>query len=252
MTQELQSVKNTLLILKCFTVEKSKWRVTELSKQTGLSKSAVSRTLNTLANEGFVRKAKDQQSYLLGLSLLTLAGVALSSITIQQELSPILSQLVVKTNESGHIAVLDDWEIIYIFKEESASHTKMKTHLGRRNPAHATSSGKLLLAFQDPSPLDKLSERTLTAYTPSTIVNPLQFAEELGKIRQAGFAYSKDELTVGVSSLAVPVRDYTETVVASISLVGDSQRLNPQKVQQLVPLLKKAAKDSSRRIGFWN
>ncbi|MBL1223609.1 IclR family transcriptional regulator [Enterococcus sp. BWR-S5] len=251
MSQELQSVKNALIILKCFSTEKSKLRVTEISTLTKLSKSTVSRTLATLASEGFVRKSSDGQAYVLGLAILSLAGITLSSMRIQQELAPALSQLVVRTNESGHIAILDGMEIVYIQKDESSIHTKMKTHLGRRNPAHATSSGKLLLAYQEPSFWDKIIENKLTAYTADTITNPFKLKEELAQIRSSGVAYSKNELTENVSSIAVPVRDYTGTVVASISLVGATTRFTTKKINELIPLLKQAAMESSKNLGYW-
>lgn len=251
MSQELQSVKNALQILQCFSTEKSKLRVTEISKQTNLSKSTVSRTLATLASEGFVRKSSDSQSYVLGLTILSLAGITLSSMEIQQELAPALNQLVVRTNESGHIAILDGMEIVYIQKDESSIHTKMKTHLGRRNPAHATSAGKLLLAYQEPAFWEKIIENNLMAYTADTITNPFKLKEELKQIRASGFAYSKDELTENVSSIAVPVRNYTGTVVASLSLVGSTARFTTKRISELVPLLKQAAKESSRNLGYW-
>lgn len=251
MSQELQSVKNAGTILKCFSVEKNKLRVSEIAQQTGLAKSTVSRTLATLKNEGFVRKAADGQAYVLGLSILSLAGVALSSMRIQQETAPALSQLVVRTKESGHIAILDGMEIVYIQKEESAIHTKMKTHLGRRNPAHATSSGKLLLAYQDEAFLEKFMKNNLEAYTSSTITNPYKLMEELKKIETSGYAYSKDELSEDVSSIAAPIRNYTQTVVASLSLVGSTSRFTPKRINEMIPLLTQAAKESSRNLGYW-
>lgn len=251
MSQELQSVKNALIILKCFTVENDRLQVTEISQLTGLAKSTVSRTLSTLMSEGFVRKSKDNKTYILGLSILNLAGIALSSIRIQQELSPTLSQLVMRTNESGHIAILDGKDIVYIQKEESIVHTEMKTYLGRRNPAHATSSGKLLLAFQDTAYTDKILKEQLVACTTSTITNPLKLREEMQKIRVNGFSYSKDELTEGVSSLAVPVRDYTNSVVASIALVGATSRFTTKKINDWVPMLLQASKASSKQLGYW-
>ncbi|EUJ26760.1 IclR family protein transcriptional regulator [Listeria floridensis FSL S10-1187] len=250
MTQELRSVKNALTILKCFSPEKNTLGVTEISNMTGLAKSTVSRTLATLAQEGFVRKATDQQSYILGFAIINLAGISLSSMRIQQEVSPALSQLVVHTNESGHIAILDGMDIIYIQKAESSIHTKMKTHLGSRNPAHATSSGKLLLAYQGDQTVAGLSENPLPAYTSETITNPYKLKEELETIRQNRFAYSKDELTEGVSSVAVPVIDYTGIVVASIALVGATARFTPKKISEFASLLKQAARESSHNLGY--
>lgn len=251
MVQELQSVKNALTILKCFTADNNRLRVTEISRQTGLAKSTVSRSLTTLANEGFVRKSSEDQSYLLGLTVLNLAGIALSSMRIQQEASPALGQLVVRTNESGHIAIMDGLDVVYVQKEESSVHTKMQTHLGRRNPAHATGSGKLLLAYQDQAFLDKFFRKNLVAYTSSTITNPIKMKDELNRIRASGYASAKDELTDGVSSLAVPIRDYSECVVASLALIGSTKRFTPRKIMELIPLMNAAAKEASRNLGYW-
>ncbi|MGC6768446.1 IclR family transcriptional regulator [Enterococcus sp. LJL128] len=250
MSSELQSVKNALLILKCFSADQPKLRVTELSERTGLAKSTVSRSLTTLASEGFIKKASDNQSYMLGLSIINLAGVALSAMRIQQEVSPALSQLVVRTGESSHIAILDGLDTVYIQKEESITHTKIQTHLGKRNPSHATSSGKILLAFQEQSFQEKYFDMPLNAFTPQTITNPFQLREELKKVKKAGFAYSKDELTEGVSSLAAPVWDYSGSVVASLGIVGATTRFSTKKIREFVPLIIDASKAASENLGF--
>lgn len=155
----LSSVKNALRILKCFTMDKPERKVSELSQSLGLNKSTVSRTLSTLASEGFVYKDPETQKYRLGLSILTLSGIVNSNIDVYRESQPILVNLVDTLGETAHISVLDQLEVIYLSKVECNHPVRFLTHVGRRNPLYCTSSGKVLLAYSNERLLEKVVEK---------------------------------------------------------------------------------------------
>ena len=93
----LSSVKNALRILNSFTMDEPEKKVTDISTELGLNKSTVSRTLATLASEGFVDKDPETKKYRLGLSILTLSGILNSNIDVYRESQPILNRLVEQT-----------------------------------------------------------------------------------------------------------------------------------------------------------
>ena len=251
MSQEIKSLINATTLLKLFTIDRPYLRVTDLAELSGLSKGAVSKIMRTLASQGIVKPVA-KKGYTLGLTLINFAGVALTSNNIQESISPILNKITFKLNLDSHVAILDRFDTVYLQKESGSSHTKIKTSLGGRNPAHCTSSGKVLIAYESQHYRESLINNGLNTFTERTIVNPLQLEKELAQIRQKEVAISIDELTPGVSSVAVPIRDYTNQVIASLTIVGASTRFTKSKLQEYIPFLQQAGRDASEELGYYH
>lgn len=250
MSQYIQSVINAMKLLMLFSVEKPYLTVTEIALKTGLTKGAVSKIMATLASEGFVTK-EPKKGYSLGYTIVNLAGVALTKNKIREFISPILNQVTLDLKEDSHVSVLDGFEIIYLQKIYSYKHSAAKTVLGGRNPAHCTSSGKILLAYKSESFIKRLVEHGLKSYTEHTISNPIKLQKELQFIRNNGYSISIDELTNGISSLAVPIKDYKNQVVASLSIVGSSKLLTYDKITSYISYLKQAGDRASEQLGYY-
>ncbi|MBP2077521.1 IclR family transcriptional regulator [Oceanobacillus polygoni] len=248
--QRLSSVTNALRILKSFTTFEPSKRVTELSESLGLAKSTVSRLLSTLASEGFVIKNKNTNEYQLGLSVLTLGGIVTNNLEVHKEAAPVLNKLVNDTGETAHLAIMDELDTIYIHKEECNHPVRILTHLGRKNPAYCTSSGKVLLAFGDKQNVEKVIENGLVAHMKNSITNPDKLHQELELIRQQGYAISTEELTEGTRSVAAPIKDHTGKVVSAITIVGPIQRMKDNKIPVLSKAVMEAGKDASERLGY--
>ena len=84
----LSSVKNALRILNSFTMDEPEKKVSDISSSLGLNKSTVSRTMATLASEGFVFKDPETKKYRLGFSILTLSGIINSNMDMFENHSP--------------------------------------------------------------------------------------------------------------------------------------------------------------------
>lgn len=248
----LSSVKNALRILRSFTMEEPEKKVSDLATLLGLNKSTVSRTMSTLASEGFVYKNPETNKYRLGFSILTLSGIVNSNMDIYRESIPVLNKLVESTGETSHISIMDHLDVIYVHKVECNHPVKVLTHVGRRNPLYCTSSGKILLAYsKDEHLLEKVIEGKLKKFTKNTITNPKHLKEHLKEVRENGYAYTVEEYTEGVSSIAAPVYDYQGHVIAAIAIVGPKQRIQSQKVNSLAKRVISAANDISYRMGYW-
>lgn len=246
----LSSVSNALRILKSFSTFEPTKRVSELATALGLAKSTVSRLLTTLAHEGFVEKDPRTGEYRLGLAVLTLGGIVTNELEIHKETSPVMHELVIETGETAHLAVLDGLSTIYIHKEECSHPVRILTHLGRKNPAQCTGSGKVLLAYDEDNLVEEIIEQGLKAYTPKSITDPVKLREEMAWIREQGYAVSTEELTEGTRSVAAPILDYTGKVVASINVVGPIQRMKDYKIPDIARKVKRAGKEASERLGY--
>ncbi|WP_174614494.1 IclR family transcriptional regulator [Virgibacillus ihumii] len=248
--QLLSSVTNALRILKSFSTFESTKKVGELAESLGLAKSTVSRLLATLASEGFVKKDEKTNGYSLGLSVLTLGGIVINNLEIHSEAAPVLNKLVNDTGETAHLSILDGLDNIYIHKEECTHPVRILTHVGRRNPAYCTSSGKVLLAFDDGNTVEEIIDQGLVAYTENSITDPDKLRNELETIHDQGYAVSTEELTEGTRSVAAPIRDYTGKVVSAITVVGPIQRMADNKIRDIAKKVKEAGNEASERLGY--
>lgn len=246
----LSSVTNALRILKSFSMDEPEKKITDLATTLGLGKSTVSRLMATLANEGFVDKNPETQRYRLGLSILSLAGVCTSNFEIHQEAMPVLHKLLEKTGETSHLAILEGEEVIYLHKVESNHPVRAFTHLGKRNPAYCTSSGKVMLAYSDPKMVESVISKGLEPYTKNTITDPDKLRKVLAEIREQGYAISSEEIFEGVTSIAAPVRDYTGKVIASVNIVGPLQRLNRNTIPSNIKKVVAAGNEISEKLGY--
>ena len=138
---------------------------------------------------------------------------------------PIIKNLVEKCRETSHLTVFKDGEIIYLCKIESRDSTELESHSGLHNYPHCTSSGKLLLAHDDPSHVEALLKNELTKFTSKTIIDPTLFQNELASIRKNGYSVSVGEYRDDITSVSAPIRDYMGKVIAAINLVGPSNRI---------------------------
>jgi len=248
--KSLSSVSNALRILNCFTRENSERRVTDISLELGIGKSTVSRLLTTLLNEGYVRKNNETRKYELGLRILTLHNTLMFNLEIIKEARPILKNLANETLEAVQIAELEDLNVIYVDQIKSIHPTKILAHIGRVNPVHCTSSGKLLLAYQNQDKIDDILKNEFKKYTKYTITNPNILLKELKEIKEKGYCISVNEFIENVISISAPIVDVHKNIIAAVSVVGPTQRINGKKISNFTNKVIEAGKEMSRRINY--
>jgi len=247
----LSSVKNALRILRSFSMDEPEKKIGELAESLGLNKSTVSRTMSTLASEGFVFKDPESKKYRLGLTILSLSGIVHTHMDIFRESQPVLNKLVQELDETVHISILDNNEVVYLQKIECNHPVRFLTHVGKRNPPYSTSSGKVLLAFAKPEIVDQVIENGLNPYTKNTITDPNKLREHLAEIKNNKYAFSIEEYSLGVNSVAAPIYDYRGKVIAALTVVGPKQRIQPYKLQIYSKKVIDASLEISNRMGYW-
>ncbi|WP_394233956.1 IclR family transcriptional regulator [Niallia oryzisoli] len=251
-TNYYSSVTNALRILKSFSEENPEVTVKQLSETLGLSTSVTSRLLSALTKEGFVYKIKGTQKFRLGTSVLSIGGVLISSLEIHKEAMPHLERLVSLTGETSHLSFLENNHTVYLCKVDCGNPVPTKTHLGRNNPLHCTSTGKILMAYDHYDVFDTVITEGLVEYTPYTITNPETLKAQLKKIRMEGYAVDMEEHSLGVASVAAPIRDYTNRVIAAVNIVGPIQRVNSKTIPLLSKHVKSIAESISQEMGYFN
>jgi DNA-binding IclR family transcriptional regulator len=221
----------------------------EVSSHLGTSKSTAHRYLTTLEELAVVER-DEKDHFRLGLKLIELAGAFLSDHNLRNVSEPFLSEVAAQTQETVHLAVPSMNEVVYIAKVDSPHSIRMDSRIGVRMPMYCTSLGKAILAHY---PLDRVGEiirEGIPARTLHTITSSQALRAELERVRAQGFATDDQENEIGVRCVGAPIFDYTTKVIGAISVSGPASRLSKERCLELGPLVKDAALEVSRRMGY--
>jgi IclR family transcriptional regulator, KDG regulon repressor len=246
----IQAIERAVAILNAFTMDDPELGVTELAERVGLHKSTVHRFMVNLEAAGLVERNPRSGRYRLGLHIFELGGLVMQQMNLWDEALPFLESLVRDTGETGHLAVLDGGEAIYIERVEARRALRVPSAIGRGYPAHATNLGKVLLAdLPRERVAEIIAERGLAAYTPNTITDMAGLEAELERIRSRGYAVDNEEYDEGLRCIGAGVRDHSGHVVSALGIGGPVTRITPERVEELAGLVTAAADGLSRRLG---
>lgn len=244
----VQSVDRALTILEQL-ARHGEAGVTEIAGELGVHKSTAFRLVATLEAHRLVEQTEDRGKYRLGVGLLRLAGATTARLDLVQEARPVCRQLAADTGETVNIAVLSESSALYLDQVAGSSALQPHNWVGQHIPLHATSNGKVLLSGLDRRQLDNVLSK-LTAYTPSTITAKSKLRAELDQVREQGYALAVDELEVGLTAAAAPIRNAHGDTVASMSVSGPTFRVNDERIDEVVQAVVAAAEEVSRRLGW--
>ncbi len=219
-----------------------------------MSRSTTHRYVITLVALGYVEQGASRK-YRLGLRVTDLGMAALNSSGLRENAQYKMETLVRRTNFTASLAVLDGIDIAII--ERVPSHRRgyqksVNVNVGSRLPVAVTSMGKLLLAHLPESEKNtRLAEIKLRRHGPNTIMTKTALRGEIVGIRDANLATDDEESESGFYSIAAPVRDTSNEVVAALSLLAPQSVIDlPQLVSALGPHLISAADEISGRLGY--
>jgi len=245
-----QAVLRAVALLKAFTQERPEPSLGELSRAVGLHKTTTYRLLSALESEGLVERTPARDGYRLGPAVLALGGLALGAGGLRAASRDELQVLAAETRETATLEVLVGGDVL-ILDETVGSHViGAVPSVGTRWPAHATSTGKVLLAHLPEARLAALLAAPLPALTGKTLTQPPALRRELERARERGYAVAVEELEQGFVALAAPVRDAGGSVVAALSVGGPKARLNAVRVAAVARILPVSAARVSARLGF--
>ena len=219
---------------------------TEIARRTGISASTVSRQLGTLARLGLVEHTPASGRYRLGVRILRLANAVLGRLDLRDVARPRLEELVHRVGETATLSIPGDGDAITVDFVPSEHYLQGVTRLGRPSLGHASSAGKVMLAFGNvPLPRGKL-----TSYAPRTITDPAALAEEIARVREQGWAEAVEEREVGLSAIAAPVWGASSELAAVVALQGPTSRFDESAMSAALPLLLDCAKTISLALGW--
>lgn len=237
----VQSLERGLAVIRAFDAEHRELSLSEVARGAGLTRAAARRFLLTLVQLGYVTSAEGRFS--LSPRVLELGYAYLSSLSLTEVAEPHMEELVSSVNESSSISVLDDTDVVYVVRVPTRRIMSITLSVGTRLPAYATSMGRVLLAALPPDELEaRLDRIQLRPLSPHTITNRAEFRDVLTRVAKQGYAAVDQELEEGVRSVAVPIRDASDTVVAALNVSVHASRSTMAAMRRdFLPLARRAA-----------
>ena len=245
----IQAVAHALDVLEQFHTD-AELGVTELSKRLTLHKNNIFRILATLESRGYIEQNRSTENYRLGTQCLQLGQTYIQHMGLLQQAKPVMLDVVQTCRETVYVTVMRQGKVVPIDMVEPDQAVRIVSHIGESLPLHCTAVGKVHLAFETGEEAQRSLPDSLDVHTEKTITDHGTLKSQLSEVFQNGYAIENGEHLADVQTVAVPIRDYTRTVVGSLAVSGPAYRIGTERLQQeLVPLVIQAGKDLSSRLG---
>ncbi len=224
--------------------------VTEIANELGIHKSTAYRLLTTLRDRGLVDQEPATEKYRLGFGLVLLASTVTADLDVLRCARPVCERLSERTQETVTVAVLEGDDAVVIHQTISRSSALSVDWTGRHTPLHATAAGKVFLFHMPEDQRRRLLRRPLERYTERTIVDPATLLEHVEVVGRDGYASTVEELEVGLNAVGAPIRASDGAVAGAVSVSGPAFRLPVEEIPRVGDLVKGAAAEISRCLGF--
>jgi DNA-binding IclR family transcriptional regulator len=225
--------------------------VSEVAAELEVHKSTAFRLLAALEERTLVEQNSDRGKYQLGFGIQRLASAIPVRLGLVRQARPMLDELAAQLGETVNLAVLREHYAVNVAEALGPAAISAQSWMGQLTPLHATSSGKILLAHLDQAQRDEVLDTSgLPRLTPATITSRSTLEKQLHQALRDGYASSFEEYEVGLTAVAVPVRDHTGEVIAAVSVSGPAFRLVPSRIPEVTAALQVGGGQISRRMGY--
>jgi IclR family pca regulon transcriptional regulator len=218
-----------LAVIRAFSSGHAALTLSDIARSADIPAATARRCLLTLEELGYV--TRNGRNFLLRPKVLELGAAYLESMNIEHVTRTHLEELAGNTSDSAALCVLDGVEIVYVARASVRTLVRLEAHVGSRFPAHATSTGRVLLAGVSAQRLQHYFRTArLESLTERTVTDPIRLAQLIDSAGRRGYSAVEDELAYGVIALAVPVFDQEGRVVAALNTSSHSRRISKAKL----------------------
>lgn len=246
-----QSVEKACRVIQLFEEKTPELSMKEIAERFETTPTTILPILRSLEEAGYLRRDEETKKYRLGLRFLEIGNRVISGLNIQEEAKDILTDLSYAYSVNAHLGILDDSDIIYLFRICPVARSITDSYVGRRVPAHATALGKSILAFSDEITRNRfLKNCTWEKLTPKTISTATALKKEWLSIQKSGLALDDEENQAGCFCIAAPVFDYTGKPCGAVSVAISTVRITAKLKKTLSEEVRKAALKISERLGY--
>lgn len=245
------ALERGLRILSEFSRDNRTLSAPELARRFKLPRSTVFRLLTTLENLGFIERTNGGREYGLGVAVLRMGFEYLASLSLNELGLPLLDRLSGEVRYPCNLVVRDGRSIVYVAKVSPPSHFVSSVNVGTRLPAHATVLGRVLLGdLSLPELRDLYPEGHLQASSKKTPGTVTELFDLVQADRERGWVMGEGFFESNISTIAAPVRDHTERVVAALGMTVTSSRIDEDRSEELIRLVRAAADELSALLNY--
>lgn len=248
----VQSLERALTLLNILSDHPDGIQISRLAEKTGLSKSTIHRLLSTLLNMKYVTQDPKTEKYGLGYQVMYLSRNMTANSGLISSARPILELLCEDINETIHLCVEDNSEVVYIDKIESSQTIRMYSRIGSRNPMYCTGVGKILLSGMNE---EEFKQATVSIdffkKTAKTIDSLEELQKEIERVKKQQYALDNIENEEGIRCIAAPICDFSGKIVASFSVSGPVHRITMERIHdELIRKMRETSKKISQQLGY--
>jgi IclR family acetate operon transcriptional repressor len=225
--------------------------VREVSRETGMDKSAVSRLLDRLAQLTVAQQAPASGRYYAGPRLFALGATVHARDTLWQAAEPILRSLVARFNETCYLAIREGRDVVFREKVDCDHYLRYVIDAGERMPLHAGAGGRAVLAGVPPAEFERiLAAMALPQLTPNTITDPAELRRQASEDRRRGYSVSMGERVPEGSAVAAPFLLPDGSCGGAVVLTCPAIRFDVRRVPEIADAVVAAGRSLSSRIGY--
>ena len=226
--------------------------LSEMARSIGVSRSSAFRLVHTLQRLGYLEREDETKNYRLGARVMSLGYSFLASKDIAELARPDLQRLRAATHCSTHLGILDGAEVIYIARFAAHKPVSAMIAVGARVPAHATTMGRIMLAFKPPAYVrEHFAGRPLTKFSEHTPLTLDALIATLDEDRRRGYVISHSNFEAGIASIAAPLFDAKGEVVGAINVSTPENAIDAERFDgDVCDELRAAAQRISERSGY--
>ena len=241
----VKTVDRLVAIIDSFSASRLSWSLTDLSEHLDVPKSTLHRFMRSLEAHRILRQDAESKRWHLGYHLVVWGNLAEQSKPMRDLALPVMRSLAADTGETVLLTVYRGQEVVCVEKVESSHSVRLALDAGSRQYPHAGASSKVLMAHLPEDEIDSIIEtQGLPEVCVNTITSEAELSQELGRIRELGYALSVEETDLGAWGVATPIRDWDGEIVAAIGVAGPTSRLGERLTEKYVG----CCEEASRRI----
>lgn len=240
----VRAVSRAIAILRAFTADQPLLGLGEIAEITGLDAGTIRRILITLRDEGLIQQDASSGRYSLSLGILELSAGVSDTASLSTVLETSLISLAGETGKTVYLSVLSDDKALCLARYHGKYGVEVRWwSVGETMPLNCGAGPRILLAYLGAEKQESILSGDLTALTENSNVDRDKLKKELSLIRKRGWAVTQDDVALGLSALAMPIRNHSGELVAAVSLGGLTPQIVGKQQKELLGILKQATSE---------
>lgn len=229
--------------------------VSELARALALPKSTVQRSLQTLAEAGWIRATGQETTrWVLTTKPLVVGSRASGRFGLRDAALPVMHRVRNAVNETTNLTLNENLFGVLLERLDSTHAVRTFAPLGIRVPLHASAAGRAILSRLPEDALRRVLEAPLPSFTPNTMTDRRRLLKEISLVRERGFATAASEWNDGVVAVAAPIvagiaeAERAGGVMGALGVSGPLHRMPKERLLDLAPIVVEAAAEIAANL----